>query len=52
LRNLFHGTFQFFKIIDERMTVNKGTDSRDPDLCCFNLQAHLTFSNCCFIFLY
>ena len=28
LRNLFHVTFQFFKVIDERMTVNKGTDSR------------------------
>ncbi len=23
LRNLFHVTFQFFKVIDERLTVNK-----------------------------
>jgi hypothetical protein len=42
----------FSKMIDERMRVNKGTNIVDPDLWCFDFQAHLTFFKCAVSFFF
>jgi hypothetical protein len=45
-------TFNFSKIIDERMTVTKGTNIVDPYLWRFDLHAHLTFVKCAASFFF
>ena len=54
LCNLFHVTFQFLKIIDERMTAMTVNKDRKSILICGVLiyKRIWHFSNCCFIFLY